>query len=169
MCAKILLTVKKRRKVKKVSEIWALYGTSGNVVFYIRRYWVEHRFVLRDEKTNYSYLQNRIVLKRRNSDAVAAQRLCILKFTFFLAPWWSVSLADFLSSFFSRIFIIRALLPLAYKKQTLPQVGWWKKYLSVNCCDFLTPTDAITENLHMNIWPLRNITNPTGWVNVKMG
>jgi hypothetical protein len=27
MCAKILLTVKKRRKVKKVSEIWALYGT----------------------------------------------------------------------------------------------------------------------------------------------
>jgi hypothetical protein len=27
MCAKFFLTVKKRRKVKKVSEIWALYGT----------------------------------------------------------------------------------------------------------------------------------------------
>ncbi len=26
MCAKIFLTVKKRRKVKKVSEIWAFYG-----------------------------------------------------------------------------------------------------------------------------------------------
>ncbi len=27
MCAKFFLTVKKRRKVKKVSEIWAFYGT----------------------------------------------------------------------------------------------------------------------------------------------
>jgi hypothetical protein len=29
MCAKICLTVKKRRKVKQVSEIWALYSTAS--------------------------------------------------------------------------------------------------------------------------------------------
>jgi hypothetical protein len=81
-----------------------------------------------------------------------------------------VSLADFLCSYIiSRIFFIRALLPLAYKKQTLPQVGWSKKYLSVNYCDFLTPTDAVTEkNPHSNIWPLRNVTNPTGLHSVKI-
>jgi hypothetical protein len=28
----------------------------------------------------------------------------------------------------------------------LPLVGWSKKYLSINYCDFLTPTDAVTEN-----------------------
>jgi hypothetical protein len=28
--------------------------------------------------------------------------------------------------------------------------GWLvKKYLSVNYCDFLTPTDAVTENLQL--------------------
>jgi hypothetical protein len=53
---------------------------------------------------------------------------------------------------FRAFFIIRALLPLAYKKQTLPQVGWSKKYLSVNNCDFLTPTNAVTENVNINIW-----------------
>jgi hypothetical protein len=80
-----------------------------------------------------------------------------------------VSLADFLSSYIiSRIFFIRALLPLASKKQKLPQVGWSKKYLSVNFCDFLTPTDAVTENSHINIWPLRNVTNPTGLDSVKI-
>jgi hypothetical protein len=47
---------------------------------------------------------------------------------------------------------------LAYKKQTLPQVGWQKQYLSGNYCDFLTPTDAVTEKTHSNIWQLRNIT-----------
>jgi hypothetical protein len=52
---------------------------------------------------------------------------------------------------------------LAYKKQTLPLVSWSKKYLSVNYCDFLTPTVTVTENAHVNIWPLRNITNPTGF------
>ncbi len=35
---------------------------------------------------------------------------------------------------------------MAYKKQMLPLVGWSKKYLSINYCDFLTPTDAVTEN-----------------------
>ncbi len=69
---------------------------------------------------------------------------------------------------FSAFFIIRSLLPLAYKKQTLPLVGWSKKYLSVNFCHFFTPTDAVTENPHVNIWSLRNITNPTGWDSVKM-
>jgi hypothetical protein len=75
-----------------------------------------------------------------------------------------VSLADFLSSYIiSRIFFIRTLLPLAYKKKNAAS-GWLVKkiYLSVNYCDFLTPTDAVTENPHINIWPLRNVTNPTG-------
>jgi hypothetical protein len=31
-------------------------------------------------------------------------------------------------------------------KQTLPLVGWSKKFLSVKYCDFLTPTNAVTEN-----------------------
>jgi hypothetical protein len=52
----------------------------------------------------------------------------------------------FFLHFISRIFIARTLLPLAYKKQTLPLVGWSKKYLSVKYCDFLTPTNAVTEN-----------------------
>jgi hypothetical protein len=66
----------------------------------------------------------------------------------FLATWCKVSLADFVFSFYSIscIFIARTLLPLAYKKQTLPLVGWSKKYLSVKYCDFLTPTNAVTEN-----------------------
>jgi hypothetical protein len=69
---------------------------------------------------------------------------------------------------FHAFFIIGALLPLAYTRQTLPLVGWSKKYLIVNYCDFLTPTDAVTENLHINIWLLRNITNPTVWDSGKM-
>jgi hypothetical protein len=46
----------------------------------------------------------------------------------------------------SRIFIARTLLPLAYKKQTLPLVGWSKKYLSDKYCDFLKSTNAVTKN-----------------------
>jgi hypothetical protein len=53
-------------------------------------------------------------------------------------------LADFLSSFYFPLFISRTFLPLADKKQTLPLVGWSKKYLKY--CDFLTPTNAVTEN-----------------------
>jgi hypothetical protein len=56
-----------------------------------------------------------------------------------------VSLADFLSSFYFAHFIAIALLPLAYKKQMLPLVGWSKKYLSVNYCDFLMPTEDVKE------------------------
>jgi hypothetical protein len=68
----------------------------------------------------------------------------------------------FFLHFISRIFI-RALLPLAHKKQTLPS-GWLvKNYVSVNYCDFLTPTDTVTENPHINFCPLRSISNPTGW------
>jgi hypothetical protein len=80
-------------------------------------------------------------------------------------------LADFLSSFYFTHFFSSDLCshcPLAYKKQTLPLVGWSKKYLIVNYYDFLTPTDAVTENPHINIWLLRNIANPTGWDSVKM-
>jgi hypothetical protein len=43
-----------------------------------------------------------------------------------------------------------------------------QKHLSVNYCNFLTSIDAVTENPHINIFPLRNITNPTGWDSVKM-
>jgi hypothetical protein len=51
---------------------------------------------------------------------------------------------------------------MAYKnKRCLWLVG--KKNISAsNNCDFLTPTDAVTENSHSNIWPVRNKTNPTG-------
>jgi hypothetical protein len=70
-------------------------------------------------------------------------------------------LADFLSSFYFALFIARTLFPLAYKKQTLPLVGWSKKYLSVKY--FLTPTNAVTENPQA----AENITNPTGWDGVK--
>jgi hypothetical protein len=35
-----------------------------------------------------------------------------------------------------------------------------------NFCDFLTPTDAAKEN-PKKFWPLKNITNPTGWEGVK--
>jgi hypothetical protein len=55
--------------------------------------------------------------------------------------WWI-----FFLHFISRIFITRTLLSVAYKKQTLPLVGWSKKYLSVKYCDFLAPTNAVTEN-----------------------
>jgi hypothetical protein len=65
-------------------------------------------------------------------------------------------------------FIVRSLLPLAYTKKTLPLVGWSQKYLSDNNCDFLTPTDAVTQKINTNIWPLINITNPTCRDSVKM-
>jgi hypothetical protein len=47
---------------------------------------------------------------------------------------------------FFRAFFIRALLTLAYKNQTLPLVGWSKQFLGINYCDFLTPTNAVTED-----------------------
>jgi hypothetical protein len=69
---------------------------------------------------------------------------------------WQIFFLHFISS----IFFNRSLLLLAYKKQTLPLVGWSKKYLSVNYYDFLTQTDAVTENPHINIWLLTNIVSP---------
>jgi hypothetical protein len=72
-------------------------------------------------------------------------------------------LANCLSSFYFAHFYRKTLIPLAYKKQTLPLVGWSKKYLRVKFCDFLTPTNAVIENPQA----LRNITNPTGWDGVK--
>jgi hypothetical protein len=55
-------------------------------------------------------------------------------------------LADFLSSFYFAHFYHQRFAPIAYKKQTLPLVDWSEKYLSVNYCDFLTPTNDVTEN-----------------------
>ena len=43
---------------------------------------------------------------------------------------------------------MRPLLPLAYKKQTLPLVGWSKNISASTIVIFLTPTDAVTENQH---------------------
>jgi hypothetical protein len=53
---------------------------------------------------------------------------------------------------FSFFILFRAFLSLELcshwltKKQTLPLVGWSYKYPSVKYCDFLTPTNAVTEN-----------------------
>jgi hypothetical protein len=58
---------------------------------------------------------------------------------------------------FRAFFIVRSLLPLAYKKQTLPLFGWSQKYLSINYCDFLTPTDAVTQKIKTDILSLRNV------------
>jgi hypothetical protein len=77
-------------------------------------------------------------LKRR---LLSLQRWCIPKCLFFLPRGEKLVWRIFFLHFISRIFIARALLLLAYKKQTLPLVGWSKKYLSINYCDFLTPTD----------------------------
>jgi hypothetical protein len=97
--------------------------------------------------------------QRRSSVAVAAQRRFIPKF----------SLADFLSSFnFAHFLSAEFCFHWLTKKKTLPLVGWSKKYLSVNYCDFLTPTDSVTENPHIHIWLLRNITNPAYCDSVKM-
>jgi hypothetical protein len=62
------------------------------------------------------------------------------KCIFFLPHGETLVWRIFFLLFISRIFIAKTLLPLAYKKQTLPLVGWSKKYLSVKYCDFLTPT-----------------------------
>jgi hypothetical protein len=70
-------------------------------------------------------------------------------------------LADFCLHVISRIFYCKIFAPIGLHKKTLPLVGWSQKYLSGNYCDFLTPTDAVTQKINTNIWPLRNITNPT--------
>jgi hypothetical protein len=68
--------------------------------------------------------------------------------SFFLATLRKVSLADFLSSFISHIFFSPELCShwLTKIKRCYGLVG--KKYLSVNYCDFLKRTDAVTENPH---------------------
>jgi hypothetical protein len=50
---------------------------------------------------------------------------------FFLPRGEKLGWRIFFLHFISRIFIARFLLSLAYKKQTLPLVGWSKKYLGV--------------------------------------
>ncbi len=52
-------------------------------------------------------------------------------------------------------------------QKTNPASGWLVKKSQRQLFDFLTPTEAVTENLHINIWLLRNITNPAGWDSVK--
>jgi hypothetical protein len=54
----------------------------------------------------------------------------------------------FLLHFISRFFYHQGFAPIGLQK-TNNASGWLvKNYLSVNYCDFLTPTDAVTENLH---------------------
>jgi hypothetical protein len=69
-------------------------------------------------------------------------------------------LADFLASFSFAHFLSSELCSHWLKEKNAASV-WLDKYFSVNYCDFLMPTDAVTQN----IWPLR--TNPTGWDGVK--
>jgi hypothetical protein len=70
-------------------------------------------------------------------------------------------LADFCLYVISRIFYCQIFAPIGLHKKTLPLVGWSQKYLRGNYCDFLTPTDAVTQKINTNILLLRNITNPT--------
>jgi hypothetical protein len=55
-------------------------------------------------------------------------------------------LADFLSLVYFTHFYCQNFAPIGLQKQTLPLVGWSQKYLSVKFCDFLTPTNTVTEN-----------------------
>jgi hypothetical protein len=68
----------------------------------------------------------------------------------------------FFFHFISHIFYPHSFAPIGLQK-TNASSGWMvkTKYLSVNYCDFLTLTDTATD------WPLRNITNPTGWDSFK--
>jgi hypothetical protein len=55
-------------------------------------------------------------------------------------------LADFLSSFYFPHFLSPELCS-HWLKKTNPASGWLtQKYISVKYCDFLTPTNAVTEN-----------------------
>jgi hypothetical protein len=74
----------------------------------------------------------------------------------------------FVFMLFLRIFYCKIFAPIGLHKKTLPLVGWSQKYLRGNYCDFLTPTDAVTQKINTNILPLRNITNPTCQDSVKM-
>jgi len=67
-----------------------------------------------------------------------------------VATWRKASLADFLSSFYFAHFLLSDLCSHWLTKKTLPLVGWSQKYLSGNYCDFLTPTDAVTQKINTN-------------------
>jgi hypothetical protein len=151
--------------------------------------WEEHKF-FQETLVLFGAIQ-----QRRSSDAAAVQCRCIPKcavktsaviitaselqgcscaaslypkMSFFLATWWKVSLANFLLNFF-RAFKHQSFAPIGLQKKNTA-AGWLvQKYLSVNyIVIFLTSTDAVTKNPHINIWPLRIITNPTGWDSVKV-
>jgi hypothetical protein len=46
--------------------------------------------------------------------------------------------------FISRIFFHQSFAPIGLQK-TNAASGWLVKYLSANYCDFLTPTEAVTQ------------------------
>jgi hypothetical protein len=54
--------------------------------------------------------------------------------------WGKVSLVDFLHLFHSRIFYHQSFAAIGLQKQLVPQVGWTKKFLCANYCDFLPLT-----------------------------
>jgi hypothetical protein len=54
----------------------------------------------------------------------------------------------FLLPFISRIFYHQIFAPVGLQKTNTASGSLVKKYLCVNYCDYLTPTDAVTENPH---------------------
>jgi hypothetical protein len=69
------------------------------------------------------------VLQRRSSDAVAAQPLCILKFTFFLPRGELLVWRIFFLHFISRIFYHQSFAPIGLQKPN-PASGWLAKKIS---------------------------------------
>ncbi len=68
-----------------------------------------------------------ILLQRRSSDAVAAQRWCIPKCPFFLPRGEKLVWRIFFVHFITHIFYSQSFAPFSLQKQTLPLVGWSKK------------------------------------------
>ncbi len=126
-----------------------------------------------------------IPLQRRYTDAVAAQRRsipkCVVKTSAgiitasvlrrcncaasvcpkMLQRGEKLVWRIFVFMLFRAFFYCKIFAPIGLHKKTLPLVGWSQKCLSGNYCDFLTPTDAVTQKINTNVLPLRNITNPT--------
>jgi hypothetical protein len=73
-----------------------------------------------------------------------------------------------LADFLSHIVCHQIFAPIGLQK-TNTASGWLVQKISQRqLLEFLKPTNAVTENPHINIWPLRNITDPTGWDSVKI-
>ncbi len=85
------------------------------------------------------------------------------KMSFFLATWWKASLADFHSSFCFAHFLLS---DLCSHWPTKNKLCLW--LVGSKLLWFFNADRRWTQKINTNIWPLRNITNPTGWDGVKM-